>query len=455
MESIPVQPTQPASIARSPFPYPLRPSDPSSGRDPQGRTSLWAAQNGKRAVTKSDLASQAQSIAVTGDVRDGIAGALVDASNDMEPVDDRQINPMRHEALRRRMDFWIGWTQDPSIGYSGRSQKDHGAGPGAFSLPEPDIISHKTGQSTWDADASAALAWDRNGSSKATFGTKLVRRPVGKNMDSARHPYLASDWIEQSVRAALETQGAKPHQTSPWASGKPAVVRMSKMRDPCDTVDEALAFQTGRMRADAEILPANSGMLRPNGRIDRGSNVTNAGIPSSADLDHGLRHLPAAIHTVPELLLRDAAAQGVRDPMSVARQERIPHTDRWGFRFADKASTDFSKPKFYPARDGSDKLLYEKAAQFAPDLQADIADRMMVMSADRIPEPIGVRLEMMRDMAMEMTHERDPYLRPRTGPSVTKPGTMAKPPSWFIPPGETYTPKSRFGGAPVGGIRYG
>jgi len=60
---------------------------------------------------------------------------------------------------------------------------------------------------------------------------------------------------------------------------------------------------------------------------------------------------------------------------------------------------------------------------------------MMIMSADRLIEPLEVREAIMRDVAMESTHARDPYLRPRTGPSVTKPGTMAQPPKWFVDPG--------------------
>jgi len=81
------QPVQPLSASRSPYPYPRRPFDESRGTQPSKRTSVWALQHGGRQLTKDDLARDPQSVAVTGDIRDGLAGALVDASHEMESVD--------------------------------------------------------------------------------------------------------------------------------------------------------------------------------------------------------------------------------------------------------------------------------------------------------------------------------------------------------------------------------
>jgi len=325
-------------------------------------------------VTMRDLAEDPQAVAIMGDLSDGIAGALVDAANRMESVDDRQTNPLRHEELRKRADFWLGWTQDPSIGTSGKQQKSFGAGPGAFSLPQPDIVPHAVGQVADDANASAALRWTKHPSATRA---RTVFRPRGSRggLDTPqRHRYLADDWVEEAAHSILyDFKHSRPHETSPYAqSHRP--MRMKAPREEDELEDESMAFQaapsglTGRQAADRQILPANTGMMRPNGRIDRGSNVINGGNPSVADRDFGLRHLPAAVHTVPELVKQDAAAQGVRNPQRVTRSERMPMTDAWGFRFPDRSRIDFSKPRFYPARDGSDQLLYENAAKYAPDL---------------------------------------------------------------------------------------
>lgn len=423
------------------------------------------------------------------------------------------------------MDFYLGWTQDPSIARTGKDVQDHSAGPGSFSLPQPDIVPQGTGELAADADYSAALFWKKRGD---PWAKKHIQRAIGRNSTSRSkriHPMISHsdstflphrslgdpalagygpnakaaefqerdeapslDWIDAAVASALAAPelgvrepapirmasaamaAPTPHETSPFRYGRAEPMRVAS-HDLADTVDESLAFQaapshgdsfesdgshahlSGRMAADREILPANVGRMRPNGRIDRGAGVDGGGVPSSADKDFGLRHLPSAIHTVPHLLRRDAAAQGVKNPMSVSRDERLPKTDRFGFRFADRHRTDFAKPKFYPARGGDDKILYENAAKFAPDYQADFADRRLAMMADRIPEPINARKELMHDIAFEMTHHRDPYLRPRTGPSVTKPGQMAQPPSWYVEPGTSATP-NRFGGASLGRVNF-
>lgn len=87
--------------------------------------------------------------------------------------------------------------------------------------------------------------------------------------------------------------------------------------------------------------------------------------------------------------------------------------ERYGFRFpTEYRSHDAMKsvPRSYPARGAEDKLLLERALQFQPDYTADIAERAMVTGAEFI-EPLNVRYELMRDVAMDMTFQRDSLVR--------------------------------------------
>ena len=87
--------------------------------------------------------------------------------------------------------------------------------------------------------------------------------------------------------------------------------------------------------------------------------------------------------------------------------------DRYGFRFpTEYRSRDILKatPRSFPARGLEDKLLLERALQFQPDYTADIAERAMVVGAEFI-EPLNVRYEMMRDVANDMTYQRDSLVR--------------------------------------------
>jgi hypothetical protein len=151
---------------------------------------------------------------------------------------------------------------------------------------------------------------------------------------------------------------------------------------------------------------------------------------------YGLSKMPGMPDTTTELMRRDAAGQGIVDPFApLAADQRVPFTDALGFRFADRGQFAFNVPKFFPARDPIDKLLYEKAASVAPDMAADLSDFSALRGMDNMIEPLSSRYEMMREIAKDMTHTRDPYMVPRTGPSVMHPGRAAQPPEWYVKPG--------------------
>ena len=143
--------------------------------------------------------------------------------------------------------------------------------------------------------------------------------------------------------------------------------------------------------------------------------------------------MPGTLDTTAPMVRRDARAAGVANPYALTARERAPMTDSMGFRFVDRAQFDYGTPKFFPARDPLDKLLYEAAARTAPDMAADMADFAVLRDMD-MPEPLSARYEMMRDIAKDMTHARDAYMVPRTGPSVQHAGN-AQPPEWYVAPG--------------------
>jgi hypothetical protein len=96
-----------------------------------------------------------------------------------------------------------------------------------------------------------------------------------------------------------------------------------------------------------------------------------------------------------------------------------PQTDQYGFRFADKQKrwqNGTPMPNFYPAR-SDDWLVWERALTVAPDLTADREDAMAFRAAD-FPEPLETREDAMRWSAINMTHERDPSMRPLILPGM-------------------------------------
>lgn len=109
----------------------------------------------------------------------------------------------------------------------------------------------------------------------------------------------------------------------------------------------------------------------------------------------------------------------------------------YGMRLPQAAQVIHDHPVFYPARDPADKLLYSKAAMFSPDPTADVADRVMVASADRLIEPLESREAMYRDLAKDLV---DPYrdetlkLRPRAPAAQSASASASaglKLPSWY------------------------
>ena len=157
---------------------------------------------------------------------------------------------------------------------------------------------------------------------------------------------------------------------------------------------------------------------------------------------YGLYKMPGTARTTAELARRDAAVQRVGALFGATSSEmgsadgRAPFTDALGFRYADRAQFRFDVPKFYPARDPLDKLIYERAAEVAPDTSADREDFAVLQGMDNMIEPLSARYELMRDIARDTPHTRDAYMIPRTGPSVQHPGRLAQAPSWFVPPGQ-------------------
>ena len=156
---------------------------------------------------------------------------------------------------------------------------------------------------------------------------------------------------------------------------------------------------------------------------------------------YGLRKLPGTVRTTHELMRRDAEVQGIRldsNAYADANADAVlkPFQGALGFRFVDRPQFHFDTPKFFPARDPADKLLYEAAASVAPDIAADASDfaALRGFEPDRMIEPLDARYEMMCEIERNATHERDPYMIPRTGPSVQHAGN-ARPPAWYIQPG--------------------
>lgn len=153
----------------------------------------------------------------------------------------------------------------------------------------------------------------------------------------------------------------------------------------------------------------------------------------------GLSKLPGTARTTRELMRRDAEAQGVDldAPTGLTTGALLPLQGPLGFRFPDRAQWHYDTPKYFPARDPVDKLLYEAAAAVAPDVAADVADfaALRGFDPDRMIEPLDARFEMMRLIERDATHTRDPYMVPRTGPSVVHPGQNARPPAWYRAPG--------------------
>jgi hypothetical protein len=194
--------------------------------------------------------------------------------------------------------------------------------------------------------------------------------------------------------------------------------------------------------AQAEI-EAKAGAARAEAALYYGSAAPHYNVPAApaarqgAHNRWGVSKLPGTARTTHELMRRDAEAQGVDLDAGLPPPLPLPLQGPLGFRFPDRAQWHYDTPKFFPARDPADKLLYEAAAAVAPDVAADVADfaALRGFDPDRMIEPLDARFEMMRLIEQDATHTRDPYMVPRTGPSVVHPGRNARPPAWYRSPG--------------------
>lgn len=271
--------------------------------------------------------------------------------------------------------------------------------------------------------------------------------PVPTHAPALPAPTLAQPWGVAATSDGMtrpEDDEATSFMVSHYAPGAPATTA-GAMR-----ASNAAAARSGRAAAGGFGRVATRAM-RTGTPVDTEALVYGLGVPSGVPAydtpylapavlgvanRYGLTKMPGAINTTAELMRRDAAAHGIADPRApLSRADAAPATDALGFRFADRSQFAYNVPKFFPARDPIDKLLYEKAAEVAPDMAADIADFAALRGMDNMIEPLSARYEMMKEVAKDMPHVRDPYMVPRTGPSVMRPGEMAEPPEWYVPPG--------------------
>jgi len=357
-------------------------------------------------VTADDLGNDPVGVLARKKPQDGVASALVDAQSRMRPID---VRVLPEPEVRGDGFFDIGFQLR---GMLPAPFKSPNVMPMAFTHATPDIVPHRPGEYADEALASSAARVVHAGASKPLWsgvgggGKDHIRIRGRPRVDSA--PTLTK--ATPASRMMLHNSTRVP------------TVRTGAARPP--TTSLPVVEQPWRHAA-----PAGPGHVRPNTMRHVGMDVPPHGRAIGPDRD-GLMLAPNAVNTAPILVARDAAAKGISDPYNPSARDLVPSTDAWGFRFADKYDSKHAEPDFYPARGYSDWLLYEQAAQYAPDINADIMDRAVLAGAEFI-EPLNARYGMMKLIAADMTHMHDPYSIPRTGPSVMHPGRKAIQPWWY------------------------
>lgn len=155
------------------------------------------------------------------------------------------------------------------------------------------------------------------------------------------------------------------------------------------------------------------------------------------------------------VVMTDAAAYGVAAfdralalgrVRATAAAPAPPPADKHGFRYPyplpapgpAPAPRHPAVPLFVPAP-GAEDAVYAFARSVQPDHSADLADHAAGRDMMAV-EPLTAREAVMRDIAAEATHVRDPYMVPRTGRSVVDPARAARPPAWFVRPGTSGPP---------------
>lgn len=426
-----------------------------------------------RPLTAADLAADPQAVLLRGTVYDGLAAALVDAeaAAGFRAESDRQ-DTAAADADRAARAFW-----DAGAAYvSPPIPRDASVGPAAWTWPDPDLVPATSAEDTTRVDASAAYminargpygaggahggtgeeededeAWMSTPASRsvraalARGGSHAARAPLAVTTASAaRTAQRAAQ--PRAIRVMRPYGSSRPHHGgADDASGDASVYGINRVADgyapqavppyaPPYASLHALPHPPPALPSHAEALVYGVAYGGGAPRYDVPAPPYGVlGVPNA----HGLYKAPGAPHTTAALLVRDAAAAGMPYPPPHHHHALAgPRTDALGFRFPAQSAFRYDVPKFFPAR-GLDARVYEAAAQVAPDHYADLADMVVTHGADPdlAIEPLESRWEMMRDIARDLPHTRDPYQTVRTGPSVMRPGTNATPPDWYTPPG--------------------
>jgi len=335
-------------------------------------------------VTAADLERDPYGTMLRAGPRNGLAAAFVDAQADpyLAALRDSDHTRRTDPAVAREFNRQWGWTLEKDLGnLDGSAAKALSSGANIYNwrLPEGHAVPHGPYEDAYYA--TGALGPRDASGLGAVAASELVGRALGP--------------VVQPVR--LQT-----HPTSPFAPRRPARMAAAAPEEPAPEapiVAPVLATEDpahDALEATERTLFARGGgrMILPRTR----SSVKNmrAEMMRRAAFTQGM----------------DIAAHGGAAPPV---EQRAPRSNRYGFRFADRARWDPTVPRFFPARPDGDKVVYEQALRYGPEFGADMSDLAFVRSIDRYPIPLEARRALRRDIAFEQAlTARDDYVRVRT-----------------------------------------
>lgn len=365
-----------------------------------------------RGLTKEDLALDPESAVMNGNAHDNIAAAIVDAEEAMkaEREDERQ-SAASNAVGRERRAFWdLG----ASYEHPADMPRDASVGARAFQSDNED-----------NEDQEKQGKQGKQGGA----GSALLPCPFCEFATTSGPMYAAH--VRQHVTTSVpQTRLNPPVRVSDTAQGA------QRMTTPND--DEATHFSTS-FYAPGHALTLVSAARAASVLSRKGHGHASAGAMRTSK------------PVIGEALMFDQPRTGSADAMAFETSHAQAHAVRavrnaatsnsMGFRFRDRdagrdAPARHASHQFYPAQGSMDRILYEAAASIAPDVGADVADfaALRGFDPDRMIEPLDARFAMMCEIEKDATHTRDPYMVPRTGPSVLHAGN-ARPPSWYVRPG--------------------
>ena len=319
-------------------------------------------------------------------IRKGLAGAITDAENTiaMQRISVRNMAP-----------------RDYAMALS--SVLDPATASGATTVAKiPDRSFYDI--TTTPPRSIDVMAHLQGGTTKASryLPFKQVSRTLGRGPMAYTEPYPTI-----VMQSALDDAERNPSSAAVFAESKTKLgppIRIMEPRPPLGTfhpttVEDPVVLRILKNAFDPDLLkigPVEARDLR----------FAEVGFPGSNA--NQFFETPRQVRTRETKTERDALAE----------KQTAMIEDRYGFRFADSykpKSAVATAHRSFPARGAEDKLLMERALDFQPDYTADIAERAMVTGAEFI-EPLNARYEIMREIASDMSHQRDPLVieRPRT-----------------------------------------